>query len=88
VTGKNYVGFDLSAHGTQFFHTFNPIKQVDNPTVFIQATWEEVEASVALATAAYEAIHHVTLEKRADFLLQIALQIAQLGDVLIDNIYC
>jgi NADP-dependent aldehyde dehydrogenase len=50
VTGKNYIGSDLSAQGNQFFKTFNPIYNSDNPTVFIQATPTEVSISVALAS--------------------------------------
>ena len=30
ITGKNYIGFELSAEGTKTYRTFNPKKNKEN----------------------------------------------------------
>lgn len=87
MTGKNTIGFSLSSNSERTFQTFNSITGDSNPTVFFEATFEEVDAAVLLAQNAFIQLKSISLEKRANFLIEIAQEIIELGDVLI-QMYC
>ncbi|MFN5879010.1 MAG: aldehyde dehydrogenase family protein, partial [Flavobacteriales bacterium] len=82
-SGKNFIGFDLSAEGNVLFQSFDPAEQELNPTVFYQATEDEVDRACSLAQIAFEKLQRIDRFQRADFLARIADEIMDLGDTLI-----
>ena len=50
ITGKNFIGDRLSGIGEEHFRTFNPLKNIENKTLFISATTTELEEAVALGS--------------------------------------
>lgn len=82
ITGKNYIGNNLSAAGSNTYHTFNPKENTENPTAFYEATQEEIEKAVSLAKSAFTEFRAMPGEKRAAFLQAAANEIEALGDTL------
>ena len=87
VTGKNYIGFDLSATGSVKYRTFNPLLNIENDTVFIEASEEEVKKATSLAAEAFAVYSTVSGKKKAVFLNAIADEILALDGELI-KMYC
>lgn len=87
ITGKNYIGNQLSASGNRTYKTFNPQLNVENKHTFFEATIEEINEAVELATKAYKKFRIVSGEKKAAFLNAIADEILALDDELI-QVYC
>lgn len=87
ITGKNYIGNQLSAKGSTTYKTFNPQLNIENETVFTEATTEEINAAVQLASEAFIAYRSVSGVKKAAFLNAIADEILVLGAALIKT-YC
>ena len=87
ITGKNYIGNQQSAKGTITFKTFNPQLNVENENTFSEATADEIDKAVSLATKAFQEFSKISGVKRATFLNAIADEILNLGDELI-NTYC
>ncbi|NHF60236.1 aldehyde dehydrogenase (NADP(+)) [Flavobacteriaceae bacterium TP-CH-4] len=87
LTGKNYIGFDLSAEGDTTYRTFNPLLNVENPTIFSEASEEEVDMTVTLAAKAFDAYRAISGVQKADFINAIADEIMALDDELV-NMYC
>ena len=87
ITGKNYIGNKLSAKGNKTFTTFNPELNQENESVFTEATTEEINKAVSLATKAYKEYSKISGTKKAAFLNAIADEILALDDVLIKT-YC
>ena len=46
TTGKNYIGDLRSSNGQKTYKTFNPQLNIENETVFYEATSEEIEKAV------------------------------------------
>ncbi len=84
--GKNFIGSQLSALGQKTFRAFDPKagKQLDTP--FHQATDEEIDRALNLASDAAPALREMSADKIADFLDAIAREIDALGDALIDQV--
>lgn len=87
ITGKNYIGNQLSAEGKISFQTINPIANSKNEWVCVEATAEEIERATKLAWIAFKEFRKITDEKRANFLDEIANEIENLGDGLLQT-YC
>ncbi len=87
ITGKNFIGNSTSAEGTITYRTFNPQLNIPNATTFVEASKEEIDEAVALASAAYERYRSISGTKKAAFLNAIADEILALGDLLIHT-YC
>ena len=87
ITGTNFIGNRSSAAGTKTFKTFNPQLNIENPSVFTEATSEEIDQAVTLAREAFKKFSKISKEKKALFLNTIADEILALGDELIE-IYC
>lgn len=87
ITGKNNVGNTLSGKGSKTYKTFNPLLNKENETTFIEATVEEIEKAVGLATDAFKQYRKISGIKKADFLNAIADEILALDDELIQT-YC
>jgi alpha-ketoglutaric semialdehyde dehydrogenase len=85
ITGKNYIGNTLSAKGTKTYQTFNPKANTSNTTSFVEATSEEIDLAVALASQAFDTYQNTPGTKRAAFLHTIADEIEALGDTLVQT---
>jgi len=83
ITGKNYIGNQLSAKGSIIRKTFNPKLNIENEHNFHEATLEEVDEAVALAHNAFKEYRNISGTKRAEFLNTIADEIMALGNDLI-----
>ncbi len=84
ITGKNQIGFDQSAKGSQIYHTINPKTNTNNPTKFYEATSDEINSACAKATNAFHSYSKIAGPKRAEFLRTIAQEIENLGEELIE----
>ena len=87
ITGKNYIGKQLSSKGSKIYKTFNPITNVENDNIFVEATTTEINEAVKLASEAFRLFKSVSGIKKSEFLNEIASQIENLGDDLIKT-YC
>jgi NADP-dependent aldehyde dehydrogenase len=87
ITGKNYIGFSQSAKGTKTYKTFNPQLNIENETVFTEATSQEIDEAVHLASEAFKTYRTISGDKKAAFLNAIADEILALDDELIQT-YC
>ncbi|RZV56645.1 MAG: aldehyde dehydrogenase family protein, partial [Flavobacteriaceae bacterium] len=87
ITGKNFLGNEQSAKGNKDYKTFNPKLNIENEHVFIEATVEEINEAVNLATSAYDEFKNIGGKRKADFLNAIADEILALDDELIQT-YC
>ncbi len=86
LTGKNYVAGKLSSKGSVTFKTFNPNLNSENSVTFYQANKEEIENAIDLALNSFKVYQKISDEKKAIFLDEIAYQIDNLGEQLI-NLY-
>lgn len=87
ITGKNYIGNTLSAEGDKTYKTFNPQLNIENEYTFTEATSNEINEAVELATKAFKSFRHTSGRQKADFLNAIADEILALDEVLIQT-YC
>lgn len=87
ITGKNYIGNQLSAKGTKTYKTFNPLLNIENKYIFYEATLDEINEVVKLASEAFKKFRNVSGIKKAEFLNAIADEILALDTALID-MYC
>lgn len=83
ITGKNYIGNQLSAKGTSTYKTFNPKLNLENEHLFYEASTEEIEEAVLLASDAFEIYKKISSKKKAAFLNAIADEILALDTTLI-----
>ncbi|QLG46766.1 aldehyde dehydrogenase (NADP(+)) [Costertonia aggregata] len=87
ITGKNYIGNNLSAVGSEIFKTFDPQQNQPNAWEFYEATHDEIDQAVQLAHEAFQQYCFFSGIEKAQFLRTIALEIEALGDVLLST-YC
>ncbi len=87
IFGKNYIGNQQSAQGSKTYKTFNPQLNIENETVFTEATSQEIDDAVQLASKAFKTYRSISGEKKATFLNAIADEILALDDELIKT-YC
>lgn len=87
ITGKNYIGNLLASTGGKTFKTFNPQTNLENETVFFEASLNEINEAVELASEAFKTFRTVSGIKKSEFLSEIANEIENLGDELIET-YC
>ena len=84
TTGKNYIGNLLSSTGKKTFKTFNPQTNIENETIYTEASLVEIEKAVELASEAFNTFKSISGEKKSEFLNEIANQILELGNELIE----
>lgn len=84
IIGKNFIGDRLSGLGNVNYKTFDPQKNIENETFFVEATLAELEEAATLAEAAFPIYREIPGTRRASFLKAIADEILNLGDGLID----
>lgn len=87
ITGKNYVGNRLASNGSKTYKTFNPKLNIENETEFVEASTEEINEAVFLASDAYITYNQKSGSEKAAFLNAIADEILALDDTLI-QMYC
>ncbi|WP_400073447.1 aldehyde dehydrogenase (NADP(+)) [Zobellia russellii] len=87
ITGKNYIGNQLSANESNKYMTFNPKLNLETEWSFYEATKEEIDAAVQKAHEAFLNYKNFSGVKKAQFLEAIAEEIEALGDELIQT-YC
>ncbi len=75
LTGKNYIGNKISAQGNKTYKTFNPELNQENETVFTEATQEEINEAVSLASKAFKKFRTISGKQKALFLTTIANEI-------------
>ena len=85
MTGKNSVGYKLSALGTRTFQTFNPVENSYNETIFVEAVSQEIEEAVLLASNAFEEFKGISHFKKAAFLSRIAELLTEKEDVILQR---
>tara|TARA_B100000941_G_scaffold180522_1_gene129501 strand:+ start:427 stop:1953 length:1527 start_codon:yes stop_codon:yes gene_type:complete len=83
LTGKNYIGGELSSKGNSTYKTFNPNLNSENNISFYEANIEEIENAIDLASVSFKAYQKISDENKAIFLDEIANQIDNLGEQLI-----
>ncbi|APG65385.1 aldehyde dehydrogenase (NADP(+)) [Tenacibaculum todarodis] len=83
VTGKNYIGNQLSAKGKKTYTTFNPQTNTENTNVFTEATQDEINQATDLAADAFQVYSKKSGKEKAGFLRAIAEEIENLGDELL-----
>ena len=86
ITGKNYIGNTLSAKGDITYKTFNPKTNTNNENVYTEATSQEIQEAVSLASDAFKEFRATSGAKKAAFLNAIADEILALDDELV-NVY-
>lgn len=87
ITGKNYIGNNLSAQGEKEYRTFNPLLNIENENIFTEATNTEIHEAANLASSAFRKYRNTYGQDKALFLNAIADEILQLDEELI-QLYC
>jgi alpha-ketoglutaric semialdehyde dehydrogenase len=87
ITGKNYIGNQLSNKGTKTYKTFNPLLNIENEVIYYEAASEEIDLAVSLATNAFNEFSKISGVKKAAFLNAIADEILLLDEELVQT-YC
>lgn len=83
ITGKNYIGNQLSAKGSKTFKTFNPLLNIENQWEITEASQEEVNQAAELAAEAFKTYSKTSGARKAEFLRAIADEIEALGEELL-----
>ncbi|MCB0371854.1 MAG: aldehyde dehydrogenase (NADP(+)) [Muricauda sp.] len=85
ITGKNCIGGTWKADGNIEFRTINPKLNIENPTVFLEATSQEIEEAAGSAWKAFKVFRKMSGAKRAKFLNAIADEILALDQELVET---
>lgn len=83
ITGAAFVGFAERQPEGPTFSAYNPATGETLAPDFRISSAGDVDAAATLADAAFDPYRHLPLEKRAQFLREIAREIQALGDALI-----
>ncbi|WOD44618.1 aldehyde dehydrogenase (NADP(+)) [Hwangdonia lutea] len=84
ITGKNYIGNQLSATANRTFKTFNPLLNIENDWNITEASNSEVNQAADLAAEAFKTYSKISGATKATFLREIANEIEALGDDLLE----
>ncbi len=87
ITGKNYIGDNLSSNSSVKFKTLNPKLNIENDTTFFEASDSEIKKSVELAFQAFKKYKLVSSVEKSKFLNQIADELNSISTDIV-NIYC
>ncbi|MCY7422656.1 MAG: aldehyde dehydrogenase (NADP(+)) [Chitinophagaceae bacterium] len=85
IHGKNIIGNHLSALGTSTIASYNVLTNTVGDNTFYEATEEEINQAVVLATNAFKLYKNCSGKQRAAFLQAIAVEIEAAGDELIET---
>ena len=67
ISGTNAIGNKASKQGERTFKTFDPKNNENTEWTFYEATTNEINEAVALATDAYAVYKDYSGEKKAEF---------------------
>ena len=84
ITGKNYIGNELSGIGNKIYKTIDAKLNVENSINFIEATSNEINQAVTLAHESFQVYKNISGKEKSSFLNCIADEIIALGDELIE----
>lgn len=84
IEGKQIIGFEQSAEGTDTFYSVNPALGTKLEYRFFKATEKEVDRACKKAAAAFQVYRKKSGVEKALFLETAANEIKALGDQLID----
>ncbi|HEY8934824.1 MAG TPA: aldehyde dehydrogenase (NADP(+)) [Cyclobacteriaceae bacterium] len=84
IEGKQIIGFEIVAEGSESFHSFSPATGEKLSYRFNKATSEEVNKAAKKAADAFQIYRKKSGIEKAVFLETIAHEITALGDELID----
>lgn len=82
ITGKNYIGEELSSKGEVTFKTFDPKENKETAAIFYEATPDEVDAAVEKAAAAFKVYKQKSDADKAEFLEAIAEELEANAEAL------
>jgi NADP-dependent aldehyde dehydrogenase len=82
--GKQIIGFEFSAEGSESFQSVNPALDIKIGHSFRKATPGEVDKAVEKAASAFQVYRRKSGAEKAFFLETVANEIISLGDALID----
>jgi NADP-dependent aldehyde dehydrogenase len=85
IKSENFIGFSLSKESGIEIASYNAKNHEKLADIFYAATQIELNRAVILAKKAYPEFAAMNAHKRADFLEEIALEIENLGDELIEQ---
>lgn len=84
ITGKNYIGDELSSQGFITYKTINPETNSENETIFYEATKKEVDKAMELAANAFKTYKKTSGLVKAKFLEAIASEMEAIEEDLIE----
>ena len=67
ITGKNYIGNQLSAIGNRTFKTFNPKLNIENQWEITEASQDEINEAAEIATKAFKTYSKISGAKKARY---------------------
>ena len=85
LTGQNYIAGQASSKGSTTFDAVNPADASKLPTLFHEATAQEIDTAITEANTAFNTYSKKSGKEKADFLDAIADEILNLGDALIER---
>ncbi len=85
LQGQQFIGSQTSAESSETFQGIDPTTSAALPTDFHEATSNEIDKALQLATNAFDEFRHTTPEQRAIFLETIADEVEALGDQLLEQ---
>ncbi len=85
LQGRNIIGFGDYSEGTVAIQALNPETGETLAPLFFKATTEELDLAVQKAEEAFLIYRKKSGKEKAAFLEQIALEIEQLGDTLLER---
>src|SRR5690606_10763340 len=83
LTGQQFIGNRQSNEGTVTFQAVNPDTGETLPTIFYEATTEEIDEAVQKAEKAFQIYRKKSGVEKAGFLERIGEEIMNLGNELI-----
>ncbi|HVR84225.1 MAG TPA: aldehyde dehydrogenase (NADP(+)) [Planctomycetota bacterium] len=83
--GKNMIGGELSATGTQKFRALNPSTGAPLDGDFVEATLAELDQALGLAARAFPVYRKIAPDQIAAFLERIGAEIVNLGPALVER---
>jgi NADP-dependent aldehyde dehydrogenase len=84
IEGKQIIGFELVAGGSESFQSYNPATGTKLDHRFAKATVEEVNKAAEKAASAFQVYRKKSGLEKAIFLETIAAEIIALGDTLVE----
>jgi NADP-dependent aldehyde dehydrogenase len=85
IKNENFIGFTLSSESGVKISSFNPKTHEALPQSYFAASENELNLALKKAREAFPVYANLSMIKRADFLEQIANEIEDLGDELIQQ---